>query len=115
MNTKELLELLKTHPNTKPAWVKAVDSGDYPATSLHMQAVNQDWYTIKYIENPSEEVQLAAMNQNGYAIRHIKNPSEEVQLAAVNQNGYAIEYIKNPSKEVQLAALKSRSKTRHPQ
>ena len=108
MNTKELLELLKTHPNTKPAWVKAVDSGDYPATSLHMQAVNQDWYTIKYIENPSEEVQLVAVNQSGYAIQHIENPSEEVQLAAVNKNWDAIMHIENPSEEAKLESAKQK-------
>lgn len=30
MNASELLELLKTHPNTKPSYVKAADSGSYP-------------------------------------------------------------------------------------
>ena len=73
---------------------------------LQLEAIKQNGYAIRYIENPSEKVQLAAVKQDGYSIEFIKNPSEKVQLAAVKQDGWAIQYIKNPSEKVQLAAVK---------
>ena len=45
-------------------------------TPLH--AVQNNGYTIRYINNPSEAVQLAAVEQWGGAIQHIKNPSDRV-------------------------------------
>ena len=51
-----------------------------------------------------ESEQLAAVKQNYYAIRYIENPSEKVQLAAVNQDGCAIKYIDNPTISVQMMA-----------
>ena len=53
-----------------------------------------------------EELQLEAVMQNGYAIKCIENPSEAVQLTAVAQNRLAIRYIKNPSEAVKLTAIK---------
>ena len=39
-------------------------------------------YVVKELEdinNPSEEVQLEAVKQNGYAIRFIENPTQKVK------------------------------------
>ena len=57
----------------------------------------------------NEEVQLEAVKQNGYAIKYIENPTEEVQLAAVKQNGNAIRFIENPYESV----IKEVCKTNH--
>ena len=73
---------------------------------VQLEAVKQDGYAIKFIENPSLKVQLEAVKQDGDAIELIKNPSLEVQLEAVKQKGCAIKYIKGPSLEVQLEAVK---------
>ena len=60
-------------------------------------------------EYNTEAKQLEAVRQNPYTIRHIENPSEPVQLAAVKANGCAIRWIlKNgivPSITVQRAAV----------
>ena len=62
-----------------------------------LEAIKQNGYAIRYIDNPSEEIQLKVVRQNGYTISCIKNPSEQVQLEAIRQDGCAIEYINNPS------------------
>ena len=65
-----------------------------------LEAVKEDSFVIKYIENPSETVQLEAVRKYGSVIQYIKNPSKTVQLEAVKQDGFAIQLIKNPSKEI---------------
>jgi hypothetical protein len=72
--------------------------------SVQLAAVRREWWTIKYIENPSEAVKLAAVQTHCYSIKHIRNPSEALQLEAVRRNWQAIQHIKNPSKAVKRAA-----------
>ena len=79
MNASELLELLKTHPNTKPAYVKAVTSGTYPAESIQLDAVNRNHQAIRHIINPSEAVQLAAVKKDPSSFLYIEDPDKSVQ------------------------------------
>lgn len=68
-------------------------------------AVQQKWWALQYIQNPSEDVQLAAARKNGWSIQYIQNPSIAVQLAAVQQEWLIIKCIKNPSRTFQLSAF----------
>jgi len=61
MNASELLELLKTHPNTKPAYVKAADSKSYPAESLHEKIVSKAPLDIMKLQNPPASVTRSAI------------------------------------------------------
>ncbi len=71
-----------------------------------LEAVKKNWYSIRYIQNPTEEMQLEAVRQYGESIEYIKNPTQKVQLEAVKQDKGAIRHINNPNEEVQLEALK---------
>jgi len=83
--------------------------------------VQQNYNSVRHIDNPTEKVQLLAVQQDGSTIRHFvgigKNgqiqrvPSEAVQLAAVANNGLALQYLislgfKPPSEEVVMGAVK---------
>ena len=83
--------------------IKAIDN---PSEEVQLEAVRQEAYAIEYIKNPSLELQLEVVRQNGRAIQYIDNPSEKVQLEAVKEDGSAIEFIKNPSEEIQLEAVR---------
>lgn len=78
-----------------------------------MNAVKKDVYSIKYIDDPTEEVALYVVERDGELIEHIPNPSEEVQLAAANDSGYSIYYLYKKgirlSEKVKLVAAHSSS------
>jgi hypothetical protein len=76
----------------------------FASRAVQLSAVQQNWWAIRHIENPSEALKFAAVRQNGYAIQYIEDPSEALQLAAVQENGFALQYIKNPSEAVKRAA-----------
>lgn len=55
----------------------------------------------------AEEVQLEAIRQNYYSIRNIKKPTETVQLLAISQNPSMVQYIENPTEQALLSAVLS--------
>lgn len=61
MDALELIELLKTHPKTKPAYVKAADSKSYPAESLHEKIVSKAPLDILKLQNPPASVTRSAV------------------------------------------------------
>lgn len=93
------------------------------------EAIDLNYQTIWYLENPSQDLILRAINNNVLALRNLKpqptvinlfaveldpksikyiaNPELEVQLAAVSRNGLMIREINNPTLEVQMAAVKN--------
>ena len=98
-----------------------------------LEAIKQNGFIVKLIENPTEEMKLEAVKSRGTVIQHIKNPTEEMKLEAVKEDGLAIlfipmsteemkleaikenasaiQYLKNPSEEMQLEALKQNEYT----
>lgn len=72
----------------------------YETEKEQLEAVKEDGYNIRYINNPSEKVQLAAVKQNAEVISYIHNPSEEVQLSVIKKDPLTIQYIHNPSEKV---------------
>ena len=72
-----------------------------------IEYVQEKYYNIKHINNPSLNVQLAAVKRNAWVIQFIDNPSLEVQLLVVKNNISAILYINNPSEEIKKYAANS--------
>lgn len=73
------------------AFIKGTESDQISALCV-------DPYSIRFINNPSEEVQITAIvYSGGLAIKHIENPSERVQLAAVKRDPHNFKHIKNPT------------------
>ena len=77
----------------------------YKTEEQQIKAVKHNFYSLKYIKNPSKLVQKKAILSNYSAIRFIKNPSEEIQEIAIIVNPNAIQYIKNPSNKIRLLAI----------
>ncbi len=100
-----------------------------------IKAVEEYWWKVQFIENPSYKVQKAALETSPRAIEEIKNPtteiqilsvqkimkdggynialtklintfSEEAQIEAVKHNPQIIQFIPYPSNKVQLEAVK---------
>ena len=106
-------ELISSNQMREEAKLEAIKQNGYairyidnPSEEIQLKVVRQNGYTISCIKNPSEQVQLEAIRQNGLAIEFIDNPTEQVQLEAVRQDGYVIRYIKNPSEQVQLESIR---------
>jgi hypothetical protein len=66
---------------------------------LKWAAVQDDWSSIRYIPDASEELKLAAVKRSGLAIQYISNPSEELKMAAVK--------IKDQPSDIFLIRLRS--------
>ena len=100
-----------------------------------IKAVEEYWWRVGFIKNPSYRVQKAALDKSPHAIEDIHNPtkeiqvlavrkimkdgsfnialtkliksfSEEAQIEAVKHNPQIIQYIAYPSPKVQLAAVR---------
>ena len=71
-----------------------------------LEAIKQNGFIIKLIENPTEKMKLEAVKSRGTVILHIKNPTEEMKLEAVKEDGLAILFIPMPTEEMQLEAVK---------
>ena len=58
-----------------------------------LEAVKQNGYALRYINEQTEEMCLEAVKQDGYALQYVNEQTEEICLEAVKQNGYALQYI----------------------
>lgn len=71
-----------------------------------IESVKEYPFSIKYMNNPSENILLEAVRRFPNVIQYINNPSERVQLEAIKYNSFAIEQIHNPSDKVLQEAIK---------
>jgi hypothetical protein len=63
-------------------------------------AVQNDGYSLVYVENQTDEICKLAVKQNGFALQHVKNQTDEICNLAVYQNGHALQHVKNKTKEI---------------
>ena len=76
-----------------------------PSEQVQFEAVHKNVNYIEYIKKPSKKVKLFVVKQNGFLIKHIIKPSELIQLEAIKTNSLVIQYIERPSKAVQLESV----------
>ena len=65
-----------------------------------LEAVKQDPYAVKYVEDQTPEICLEAVKQDGDALQYVKDQTPEICLAAVQQDGRALGYVKNQTPEI---------------
>jgi hypothetical protein len=63
-------------------------------------------YSIKFVQNQTENMCLNVVSGNGSLLKYIKNPTDEILLAAVRTNYQAFAQIKNKTPEICLQAVK---------
>lgn len=71
-----------------------------------LEEIKKYAFSIRYMNNPSEDILLEAVRSFPNVIQYINNPSERVQLEAIKYNVFAIEQIHNPSDKVLQEAIK---------
>lgn len=71
-----------------------------------LEEIKKYAFSIRYMNNPSEDILLEAVRRFPNVIQYINNPSERVQLEAIKYNVFAIEQIHNPSDKVLQEAIK---------
>ena len=58
--------------------------------SKDLEAVKQDPYAVKYVEDQTPEICLEAVKQNGLALFYVKNQTSGICLEAVKQDATAL-------------------------
>lgn len=64
---------------------------------MKILAIESDFDSIRYIENPEEELQKKAIEKYWGAIKYIKNPTLESKLLAITKSEEAINFMSNYS------------------
>jgi hypothetical protein len=78
---------------------------EYRTREVCLAAIEEDSYSIQYIENPTEEMCLAAVKIHGWALSYIENQTEEICLEAIKQDPYALRFVKKQTPQLIQAAV----------
>ena len=60
---------------------------------MQLLAIQNNYDSVRYIENPTEEAKKLAVSINYEALRYIKNPSYDIELIAIKNNEASISLI----------------------
>jgi hypothetical protein len=69
-------------------------------------AVQQDGYSVRYMDHQTEEICKLAVQQNGDSLRYVDHQTEEICKLAVHQNGYSLRYVIHQTEEICKLAVR---------
>ena len=81
---------------------------EYVTEEMKYKAVDNSYFNLTYIKNPSKEVCLRAIDNSAYAMKHIPSDminSEEFCMQAIKINPMVLEHIKNQTIDMILLAV----------
>ena len=58
-----------------------------------LEAVKQNWYSLRYVKEQTEEICLEAVKQDWYSLQYVKEQTEEICLEAVKQDWDNLRYV----------------------
>lgn len=71
-----------------------------------LEAVKQDGYNLRYVQEQTPEICLEAVKQDGYALRYVREQTPEICFAAVKRNGTALQYVHEQTPILCLEAVR---------
>ena len=57
-------------------------------------AIENNPYSLEWIENPSEKLCIEAVKKNGRVLQHVPNQTPKICMAALQNTGLALQYVK---------------------
>jgi len=77
-------------------------SQDVNKYNYYIEIVKKNGFTLKYVNEQTEEICLEAVKQNGLALEYVKEQTEEICLEAVKRNRLALRHVKKQTEKICL-------------